>query len=140
MISLIEDPSTNAPAVGRGTDGPTLLDVAAATAQIALGADGTTSRPVEGSSMGDIKLVLRSCKPYYRQLTLVASTSKQNYRLLDVTLDVRNKYAVLAGEAFELCCLHPKQNFISVRGTIFKLSDDEVRQIREAFPTLRVRE
>lgn len=136
MIALTEDPSTNAPAVARGTDGPT-LEAAVPRSPSTLGADGTTSRPVEGSSVGEIKLFLRSCKPYYRQLTLVLSASG---KLLDVTLDVRSKYAVLAFDELEHCCLHPRQCFISIQHTIFKLSADEVQRVREAFPMLRVRE
>jgi len=136
MIAPIEDPSTNAVAALRGQDGTT-QNGSGPAALSASPAGCSDARPVEGSSVGEIKLVLKSCKPYFRQLTLMLPASG---KVLDVMLDVRNRYTVLAFEEFSLCCLHANQNFIGIGSTIFKLSDDEVRQVRAAFPMLNVRE
>ncbi len=131
MIASIEEPSTNAPATVRGADGP-VPDGGA-------GAGCTTSRSVEGSSVGEIKLVLRPCKPYYRRLTLMRSASGT---MFDVVMDVRDRYAVSTFTEPSRCFLNIVRDgagFIGVSETVFRLSADEVRQVLESFPTIRVR-
>jgi hypothetical protein len=133
LNALTEDPSTNAPAVKRGTDGPTLEAIS--NSHPALGADGTTSRPVEGSSVGELHLPPKG--NFRRRLLLRREAGKR----LTVTMTTASKESVLllsAWDEIRSCYLDLSFPFLSIKGVSILVSEQEVERIRKVFPDLLV--